>query len=435
MTGTDFKKWLAIGTGAGIEIGPQDLNVTVVRVRPNGAKVLGEITIERFRECPASDWGADYKAFLKKLGGTHLSATVLLPREDVMVRQVMLPGVSDKDLESAIRFEIDSLNPYSEEEAVFDWARIGKTPSVLIGITRRTILDRYTRLFAEAGVNIASFTFAAPAIYSAVRMFSTPPEGFVALEEVGDEIEIYGEGPARPLFSTRLDQSADRARALAIAELRLPPDTQSSALHNVLPPPIAAPQDYRLASAALCYAAALAGACPVRALSVNLLPPEQRQFSSRARFVPTIVLASLALLLLGAVIAYPKYADGQYLELLQARIKQMDPQARKAKDLDRQIEEIRNRAQTLDNFRRHTKDDLDALSELTQILAPPTFLSGLQINRDSLLISGEAEQAAALLKLLDSSHQFQGSSFAVPMLRTPNGEVFNIRAMRKGVTP
>ena len=162
MTATDFKKWLAVGTGIGIEIGREDLMVTAVRVRPSGVKVLGELTIHRFREQPATEWGADYASFLKKLGLTHLAATVLLPRDEVMVRQLALPGVADRDLAAAIRFELDSLNPYSEEEAVFDWARIGKSTSILIGITRRSVLGHYTALFAGAGLKVASFTFSAP---------------------------------------------------------------------------------------------------------------------------------------------------------------------------------------------------------------------------------------------------------------------------------
>ena len=92
MTAADFKKWLAIGTGIGIEIGRENLTVTVVRVRPSGVRVLGELTIPRFHEQPASEWGATYAAFLKKLGVAHLSAGVLLPRDEVIVRQVMLPG-------------------------------------------------------------------------------------------------------------------------------------------------------------------------------------------------------------------------------------------------------------------------------------------------------------------------------------------------------
>jgi hypothetical protein len=440
MTAADFKKWLAIGTGIGIEIGREDLTVTVVRVRPTGVRVLGELTIPRFHEQPASDWGANYASFLKKLGVAHLSAGVLLPRDEVIVRQVMLPGVSDKDLAAAIRFEIDSLNPYSEEEAVFDWSRIGKTSSILVGITRRAVLERYTTQFAEAGVKVASFTFSAPTIYSALRVFSTPPpEGFLVLEETSsegsDQLEVYGESPARPIFSARVERSAASARTLAIAELRLAPETEPVALHDKLPQPLAAPADYDLPRAALAYSTALAGACLLRPLSVNLLPREQRQSTSRLRFVPAIALASIALLLFGAVVAYPKYANGQYLGLLRAQVRTLEPEASRALDLDRKIAVARNRAQTLDTFRVRTREDLDALTEVTKLLTPPTWLTSLQLTRDSLTISGEAEQAAALLKVMDSSHQFRGSAFVVQPARSKDGDLFSIRAVRQGVAP
>ncbi len=57
---------------------------------------------------------------------------------------------------------------------------------------------------------------------------------------------------------------------------------------------------------------------------------------------------------------------------------------------------------------------MDALNEMTQVLAAPTWLNSLQLTRDSVTIAGEAEQAAALIKLLDGSRQFRGSSFALP---------------------
>jgi general secretion pathway protein L len=170
-------------------------------------------------------------------------------------------------------------------------------------------------------------------------------------------------------------------------------------------------------------------------LAVNLLPREQRQSTSRLRFVPAIALASIALLLLTAVLAYPKYATGQYRELLRAEIHKLEPQARKAVDLDRKIAIARNRAQTLDTFRARTKEDLDGLSEVTKLLAPPTWLTSLQLARDSLTISGESEQAAALLKVMDSSRQFRGSAFTIPIARGQNGDLFSIRAARQGVAP
>jgi Tfp pilus assembly protein PilN len=436
MNATDFKKWLAVGTGLGIEIGREDLIISAVRVRPSGVKVLGQFTIHHFRDRAASEWGADYARFVKKLGLEHLAATVLLPRDEVMVRQLALPGVADRDLAAAIRFEIDSLNPYSEEEAAFDWARIGKSSSILVGITRRSVLARYTTLFAEAGIKVASFTFSAPAIYSALRLLSTPPaDGFLALEEAEDEIEVYGESPARPLFSARVEGSAGQSRALAVAELRLSPDTEPAMLRDVLPKPLQAPVDYDASGASLAYATALAGACPLRPLAVNLLPAEQRQASSRLRYVPTLTLTALVLLMMGAALAYPKYADRHYRDLLRQEIQKLDLQVGRTADLDRQIANARNRSQTLDSFRRHTREDMDALDELTHMLAPPAWLNSLQLTRDSVTISGEAEQAAALIKLLDSSHQFRASAFALPLQRSAGGELFSIRSARKGVNP
>ena len=432
----DLGKWLAIGTSAGIQIGRENLTATVVRVRPNGARILGELTIRDFRQQAAAEWGGTYSEFLTKLGTSHLVSTVLLPRDEVMVRQIAFPGVSDKDLASAIRFEIDSLNPYSEEEAVFDWARIGKTPSVLVGFTRRSVLDRYRSLFAEAGVKVASFTFSAPAIYSAMRLLSRPSsDGFLLLEPDADEIEVYGESPSRPLFSARLDGSEARARTLAVAELRLPPDTEPAALHESLPKPLAAPEDFDAARSALPYATALAGASLSPALAVNLLPRELRESSSRMRLVPAFALSILVVLFATVALAYPKYADRHYLGLLHDEIHRIEPRARKAVELDRQIAVTRNRTQTLDNFRLRTKEDLDALNDLTTILALPTWVSSFQLTRDSLNVLGATDQAAGLVKLLDGTRQFRGSSFTSGPIKAGGGEQFGIRSQRQGVTP
>ncbi len=436
MTSIDFSKWLAIGTGIGIEIGSVDLTVTVVRLRPNGARVLGELTIPRFREQPAADWGAAYASFLQKLGVGHLAATILLPREDVTVRQIALPGVIDKDLESAVRFEIDSLNPHSEEDVSYDWGRIGGTTSVLIAITLRSVVERYTALFSQAGVKAACFTFSAPTIYSALRLLTTPPkDGFLAVEPAEDGLEVYGESPTRPIFSARLDQPSDRVRTLAVSELRLPPETEAAFLRDQLPQPVAKPESYEPSRACLSYAAALAGSGPLRPLSLNLLPREERQSASRLRYIPTAALAFIVLLLMIATLAYPSYSDRHYLGLVQAQIQVFAPLAKKAADADRETLNERNRSQTLDNFRQQTRQDLDALNELTQTLKPPSWLNSLQLTRTTVNITGLTDQAATLIKLLDGSRQFQGSSFSLPLQKSGGADLFSIRSSRKTVAP
>jgi Tfp pilus assembly protein PilN len=335
-----------------------------------------------------------------------------------------------------VRFEIDSLNPHSEEEVAYDWARVGKTSSILIAITRRSVVERYTALFSQAGVKTASFTFSAPTIYSALRLLSSPPaDGLVVMEPAEDGLEVYGESATRPIFSARLDQSPERVRTLAVSELRLPPETEIRTLRDQLPQPLAQPETYEPSRACLSYAAALASAGLLRPLSLNLLPREQRRSASRLRYVSTAVLGSLVLLLLVAVLAYPSYSEHHYLDLLQAQIRVLDPLARKAADVDRETANARNRAQTLDNFRQQTRQDLDAMNELTRLLAPPAWLNSLQLTRTSVNITGETDQAATLIKLLDGSRQFQGSSFSLPLQKSGGGEVFSIRSSRKGVAP
>jgi len=70
---------------------------------------------------------------------------------------------------------------------------------------------------------------------------------------------------------------------------------QPTTLEELLPRPTVNPVENDLSRNALPYATALAGACPRLAPAANVLPREYRRSRSRAMFVPTAVLAGLAL--------------------------------------------------------------------------------------------------------------------------------------------
>ena len=111
----DLRKLLQFGLGVGIEIGPRDLEVVAARVRPTGVNVLGRLVIADFASRPAAEWGAEYARFLSPLGLSHVSATVLLPRREVIVRHLSLPGVKGRDVDGAVRFQLDSMHPYCDD--------------------------------------------------------------------------------------------------------------------------------------------------------------------------------------------------------------------------------------------------------------------------------------------------------------------------------
>jgi Tfp pilus assembly protein PilN len=434
----DWKKFIAVGSGIGVEIGAKDLEVTAVRVRPNGIAVLGTTTIRDFAQRPAAEWGKEYTRFLQDTHVAHLAATVLLPRREIIVRQIALPGVEARDLASAIALQIEALHPYGDEPVAYGWSRAG-AGGILIGVLRQTVLDRFCSLFAEAGIAVASFTFSASAIYAAHRVPSSSlqadGDGFVALNTTGGGVlEVYGESPSRPVFSAEFDPPADRAVALAISELRLDPALEPVPLDRALPVPRVNPVSNNLALRALPYAAALAGACPWLAPSANLLPVAQRRSNSRVMYVPTIALAALLLLVLAALALHSSWEDRQYLADLDTQIKKVEPRAKRAVQLDRELIRVQNRTRLLDEFRARTKQDLDALDGLTTLLAPPVWTSIVDLAPDAASITGEAEQAAPLLKVLDASPYFQASAFQGPIAKAPGAagiEQFQIRASRR----
>jgi hypothetical protein len=421
-----LKKWLAFGHGVGIEVvgphGGESLRVTAVRVHPGGAHVVATLCFEDAMHQAAGVWGTEYAAFVRKHGCAHVAATVLLPRREVMVRHVALPGVTDKDLPAAIEFQLDGLHPYREEDVAASWARIPGTSSVLIAITRRAVIERFVTLFAEAGIQVGAFTCSAAAIHSALRMFRAAPlsSGLLAYEPAESGVEIYGESASRPVFSATFDVPLERAAPMAASELRLDADIAPHGLDTLFN-----------ASPALPYAAALASACPLMALPLNLLPPELRPSGARWLWIPSAALGAAVLLLAIGLALFPRYDTTRYLASLNAEIARVAPVAARSTALDRQIETARRNTSQLDALRARTKNDMDVLAEMTRILPPPGWLNFLEITRTQVTFAGETPQAAPLLQAIDASAKFQGSEFVIPPTRVPNAEAFRIRTNRE----
>lgn len=408
-----IRRYLAFGTGAGIEIGPRHLTATIVRMRPSGASVLGTWVKEDFRDHPAADWGREYAAFLKQHGAAHVAAVVLLPRREVIVRTVAFPGVKDEELGNAVRYQADSLHPYDEDDAVLGWSRLDGA-HIVAGVARKQIFDRYQSLFSEAGVQVASFTFSAAVLRSALRMVDQPPRDLLTGIETGEGLEIYGESEGKPLYSAVFESGADRAFALARAELRLPPDAEA-----------------REMGVSLSQAAAMSSACPALAVDANLLPETERRSSSKLRYIPTALLALILSGLCAAILLHEPYDERVYRAALESALAETEPLSSRVGNLDKNLATTRAKVGDLDRFRQRTKADLDLILELTNTLAPPASLAAMDLTRDTVTLSGEADQAAPLLRLFDGSARLSASEFITPIGRVGSVEVFRIRSRRE----
>ena len=163
----------------------------------------------------------------------------------------------------------------------------------------------------------------------------------------------------------------------------------------------------------------------------NLLPPERRESVSRGRLIPTFILAACVITVVIALALEKEFAERQYLKQLNEQIAQLQPRAARSSAIDKRIAQARARIELLDRFRARTKEDIEIVNELTRLLPPPVWIASLEIHPDSVVIAGEADQAAPLLKALDASPLFRNSEFGMALARSGANENFRIKTLRR----
>jgi hypothetical protein len=224
--------------------------------------------------------------------------------------------------------------------------------------------------------------------------------------------------------------------ALGASETRLDESVQAVDWIDVLPAWRSAPDTIDLSDAgrsrlALAWAAALVSACPHLGAPLNLLPAELRVQSSRMALVPTLLLLILLLGLGAGLLAEESWLDQGYSKSLREQIRRLDPVARRVATLDRHIADSATRIQSLDAFRKRSREDLDVLLELTKLIAPPAALESIYVTRTEVQISGQIGQSEGLLKKLDESPLFENSEFVNQVGHRENLELFHIRTLRQ----
>ena len=462
----NVKQILRWGTGCGIEIRGGDLRVAAVRSRNAGVQVAGYGEIARFRERPPSEWGAEHHAFLEGLHLSHLSATVTLPRDEVIVREIVIPPVSKKELSTAVGYQLENLHPFDPDEIYSAFAPlrpIGKQTASLplvVVIAEKTKVDAYADLFEAAGIAVESFTVAAAAFFTGARVrWDKPPVPFVMADFTADGVEMYGEGIQRPLLSSWFDTNRvppSRVFHLAGAGLRLEGDQAAKwirvgearensdgavelpecfephRVEDLLPSPIDAPGGFDAANAAAAYAAGLDAACPRLGWGANLLPAARRKKNSRWMYGPTAALAAACLLL---ALAFPLRGwlqDGSYLRAIEAETKRLSAAAEEVNALEAQARENQEKYAVLEALDKRAGADLEILRELSDLLPETVWLNSLEMDDDGVRIQGIADRAAPLLGMINEAVNVAEVEFSASIVTTKEGlEKFRMTAKRR----
>jgi Tfp pilus assembly protein PilN len=169
--------------------------------------------------------------------------------------------------------------------------------------------------------------------------------------------------------------------------------------------------------------------------SINLLPAEKRSEKSRWMWVPAYVLVGVNLILLAALALRKPIQQQMFSRQLQREVRRLEPEVRKIRQVEAEMDIYQKRAELLTNFKVVTAGNVGALNELSKLLPKNTWIMSFTLKEQIVEIVGLSDEASRLLQTLDDSPHFRNAEFTAPITRDSVGkEVFRIR-MRVETAP
>lgn len=387
---------------------------------------------------------------------------VCVPQDQAIVQQVLLPSAAQENLRHVLDYEIERQLPFKREDVYYDFLPAGKKGEklcVYVFALPKKNLDAVVSLLESLGIkpNGVETTVTALANYllfmgqlsaSGAALVAGHPDYW---EMVGVEAKANGWQPAAELLFSHRFSNADWAQG-AGKELLMDCSRQVpkmfrcgdlAALNGLAAEQLAQAEDIvtlgnpRLKGfgagsepeAIPAIGAALRGVREA-SLSANLLGHENgdgesgKNLTLLNRMLLSVML--LALVVWGASLPIK---DELRLRQLQSENRKLAPAVQALRREEDQLERLRKEASFLDNLDQRRGEVLRVIDELSRAVPNGAYLSNLRYRAGLLEVQGSAENASALIPLLERSPVFQNVGFNAPSNRgRDNRETFSLKA-------
>lgn len=160
----------------------------------------------------------------------------------------------------------------------------------------------------------------------------------------------------------------------------------------------------------------------------NLLPDRYRHQGSKLSQSMHWVANGLLVLLTLGVFVWPIWLQGQAVDSLKTRIKQLEKQNRIVDQQQTELDALRAETQKLIDIKYQSPALLAVLGELSNLLNDETWLTHMQYSDKRMQIQGQSPAASALISVLEQSEFFSNVSFVSPLTqdKTTGRERFQI---------
>jgi Tfp pilus assembly protein PilN len=225
--------------------------------------------------------------------------------------------------------------------------------------------------------------------------------------------EIYGWGSATKYLGSTTDESLIYHDLLGLGKEKLNLGAEVISRPNVLP----------------ALGAALHGVREA-ALTVNVLrgPGAKLREGRRPSLLNAVLVGLLAIALVGWGVSYP-IKDELRLRQLQRENQKLEPTVQALQREEKQLQGVRGELRLLSAIDERKGEVLRVLDELSKVIPTSAYLSNFRYRNGVVEIQGNAENASALIPLLERSPLFENVGFNAPSNRgRDNRETFSLKA-------
>ena len=437
----------------------------------DGRQAISELTgwvTEDVREIALKTEGDSYERALRQAMMSllpHLNARdaiyLCLPRDQAMTQEVFLPLAAQDNLQQVLEYEIERQLPFKRDDIYYDFYPVGKKGeklSVYVFAVPKKALDGLLGLLNSFGIKPKGVETTATALANYLLFTGAPGAGGAAMvaahakdwEMIGVQIKDsrwkpttellychrfpaadWAKGPAQELLQEGLNQvpqfyrCGDLAPLNGLAEDKLAGATDLTTLGAERLKGLPQPLDPEVLPA---IGAALRGVREA-SLSANFLRHEANgEGGNTFSLINTMLAVLLLIALLGWGASFP-IKDELRLRQLQNENQKIEPGIKALRAEETQLAQLRKESSLLANLDQRRGEVLRVLDELSKVVPNNAYFSNLRYRAGSLEIQGNAENASALIPLLERSPVFENVGFNAPSNRgRDNRETFSLKA-------
>jgi len=401
-------------------------------------------------------------SLLPHINTTRDQIYVCLPQKQTIVQQVFLPLAAKDNLRQVLDYEIERQLPFKREEVYYDFLPAGtkgdKLCVYVFAIPRRS-LDFVVTSLESVGIKPSGIETTATALANFLLFTGQISAGGAAVvaghpdcwEMIGVDVKTNGWQPAAELLFSHRFPYADWAygagkELLAECSRQVPKIFRCgdlAALNGVVADRLAQAEElstlgnprlkgFKTGSEPEAIPAIGAALRGLREASfrTNFLRHENGDADAGATVssLNKVLVSVLLIALIAWGVSFP-IKDELRLRQLQAENSKLSPAVEALRHEEEQLDRLRKEASFLSNLDRRRGEVLRVFDELSKSVPNSAYLSNLRYRAGVLEVQGNAENASALIPVLERSAVFENVGFNAPSNRgRDNRETFSLKA-------